>query len=279
VKWKFAASCAGIEAGFDPTHGCEAAMTQKLTQTAIVTVRSTSTRLPGKVSKIVWEDKSAVEIVLARAALTGLPVIMATSTDPSDDGLAAIGEKAGYRVYRGDLLNKFHRWLGCYRAFGTEHALLVDGDDLAYDFDIGRRALDLLQTQHLEIVKHPEDIVCGYFTYAVSLGGMEKLAAVAPAAGQNVDVIVEYIKKAGLTEALVPLKEHECGRNFRLTLDYEEDLEMFRALYRGVKPDASGEEISRYLDNHPEVVNINLHRQAMFLENQARANQMVRDSV
>lgn len=250
----------------------------RMSDAAIVTVRSTSTRLPGKVSRIVWEDKTAVEIVLWRASLTGLPTLMATSSDPSDDALAAIGEKAGFRVYRGDLLNKFHRWLGCFQKFGIQNALLVDGDDLAYDFETGRRALDLLKSQNLEIVKHPEDIVCGYFTYAVSLQGMEKLSAVAPAAGQNVDVIVEYIKKAGLSQALVPLKDHERGRNFRLTLDYEEDLEMFRTLFRGVRPDASGEEITRYLDAHPEIVNINVHRQAMFLENQARANQLVRES-
>ena len=51
----------------------------------IVTVRNTSTRLPNKTIAYITENMRSLDIVIHRAKKIGLPVIVATSTDNSDD--------------------------------------------------------------------------------------------------------------------------------------------------------------------------------------------------
>lgn len=75
----------------------------------IVQARTTSARLPRKVL-IPIGDRPMVLHVLERAALIGPPVVLATSSDPADDELAALVSAAGYEIRRGsrdDVLDRF----------------------------------------------------------------------------------------------------------------------------------------------------------------------------
>ena len=95
----------------------------------------------------------------------------------------------------------------------------------------------------------------------------------------NTDVITEYINKADLKKVYVqPKKEERLGHNIRLTIDYPEDLEFYRTLYKEVNYMASG----------PEIVNvclansfqkINWHKHGEFLDNQKMFNQKVRSKI
>ena len=59
---------------------------------AIVTMRNSSKRLPNKSIAKITDKLTAADIIIQRAKLTGLPVILATSTDQSDDSLEVIGK-------------------------------------------------------------------------------------------------------------------------------------------------------------------------------------------
>lgn len=238
---------------------------------AIVTARSASARLPRKALARIG-DLPSIGIVIERAKLTGLPVILATSTDAGDDELAAVARSRGVEVFRGSLLNKLKRWHDCYEEYGIQYAAIVDGDDILYDYDLARRATELLAMRKLDIVQSPPEVICGFFTDAKSRSGVDKLFALAEADDADTDVITAYIRRAYLRGAYVALNNWEKNRPYRLTLDYPEDLEMFRQLIAAVGPLASGLVISAYLDQHPEIVAINAFRQRDYLTNQARIN-------
>ncbi len=243
---------------------------------AIVTVRNSSTRLPNKAIMSVKKELRAIDIVINRAKNTGFPVILATSTAKEDDIFKEIAIKNNVKIFRGALLNKIKRWFDCFEKFGIQNALLVDGDDLAYNYDIGKRAILQLNKRSVNLITHPKDIVTGFFTYAISKEGIDKLYSIAKSEKINTDVITRFIEKANLTSNLVSLKKFEKNENVRLTLDYEEDLEFFKKLYMEIDILASGKEIIEFLDKHNEIIKINYHRQKEFLENQAKFNASIK---
>lgn len=248
----------------------------KITDATIITVRNTSSRLPNKsIMKIKGELRS-IDIVIERAKKTGFPVIVATSTEKSDDVFVDIARQHKVSIFRGALLNKIKRWYDCFNEFGIEYAILNDGDDLATNYNIGKRAMKELKTKQIDMVTNPPDIVTGFFTYAVNRSAISKMFKTAPSEQTNTDLINRFIEKASLKVGYVPLKDYEHNEKIRLTLDYEEDLEFFRRLYQDLDILESGKKIVDYLNNNKDLLKINFHRQKDFLENQARFNASVK---
>ncbi|MCP4613783.1 MAG: acylneuraminate cytidylyltransferase [Planctomycetes bacterium] len=242
---------------------------------AIVTVRNSSKRLPQKAIMEILGEKT-IEIVIERAKITGYPVIVATSTHYSDDIFEQIAKSNGVEIFRGSLLNKLKRWKDCFDEFAIDSALLVDGDDLLYNYQIGKRAIEQLETLQADIVKHPDNIVCGFFTYAICYNAFIKMDNFTSNENLNTDIITEFLDISPLNTMEVSLNEWEKNRPYRLTLDYQEDFAMFRILISKVGTNATGKEIIEFLDSHKEIAKINIHRQKDYLENQKNFNRIIR---
>jgi spore coat polysaccharide biosynthesis protein SpsF len=244
---------------------------------AIVTVRNSSTRLPNKAIMKIKNDLSSIDIVIKRAKKSGFPVVLATSTDVQDNVFVGIAQKHHIEIFRGSLLNKIKRWYDCFNKLQIEHALLVDGDDLSYDYDVAKRAMLQLHTsKDIDIVASPKETVCGFFTYAITKNAISKLYSLATDDSLNTDVITKYIELAKLNVSYVSLEQHEKNKDVRLTLDYNEDLEFFRELYRNVDVLDNGKTIIKFLEANKSVSQINFHRQKDFLANQAKFNEGVK---
>lgn len=247
----------------------------KIRDVAIVTVRNSSSRLPNKAIMKIKGTLRSIDIVVERAKKTGLPVIIATSTATTDDIFVDIARQHNVHIFRGSLVNKIKRWHDCFNEFGIENALIVDGDDLSHNYDIGSRAMSKLKSNQFDVIASPQDIVTGFFTYAMNHNAIVKLYNVAPSEEINTDVITRYIEKAGLNISELELKDYERKKNIRLTLDYEEDLAFFRKLYENIDILESGKGIVDYLDKNNSISEINFHRQKDFLKNQAKFNESV----
>lgn len=244
---------------------------------AIVTVRNSSTRLPNKAIMKIKDDIRSIDIVIKRAKKTGFPVMIATSTDPLDDVFVNIAREHNIEIFRGSLLNKIKRWYDCFNKFDIKNALLIDGDDLSYDYDIAIRSVSMLKTsQNIDIVASPKETVCGFFTYALTKNAINKLYSLASSDLTNTDVITRYIELANLKVLHVLLKPYEQNKDVRLTLDYEEDLEFFRKLYENVDVVENGKNIISFLEKNKTVSQINFHRQKDFLTNQAKFNERIK---
>ena len=237
----------------------------------IVSARSSSSRLPNKALLKIKDDICAIEIVIERAKMIGLPVILATSRDNSDNKLSEIGKKHNIQVFRGELQNKIKRWHDCFNKFEIKTAIEIDGDDLCYNYDLAKRALsEFKKTEDMMIA--PSNLIIGFFTYIISKNGMGKLYSVAKDENLNTDVITKFIEKGELKlQTLIP-KENEVNKNIRLTLDYDEDLKFFRKIYEKFDILTPTSEIVDYLLENPELAKINFGRQIDFLNNQAKFN-------
>ena len=243
---------------------------------AFVTARMSSTRLPSKCYQVIVDGVSALQIVIRRTKKIGCPIILATTDHGSDDVLADLAIREGVECFRGAVKNKIVRWFDCFKKYDVSSALLVDGDDPTFDFDVGKRALEELKKNESDLVVASPEMTPGFFTYGITRAGINKLVAQATNPSIDTDVITEFIERACLKKAILhPNADETEGHNVRLTIDYPEDVEFYRELYSRVHFLAPGPEVVRVALRY-NLQKINWHMQAAFLKNQKQFNERVR---
>ena len=101
----------------------------------IIASRMSSTRLPGKALRKMLGNLSMLDILLHRInksqRITG--VILATSSDASDDQLAEWASQNNVEVYRGSLNDVLGRLAGCVEAFKLSSFTEILGDNPLVD--------------------------------------------------------------------------------------------------------------------------------------------------
>jgi len=245
---------------------------------ALVTVRTSSSRLPEKCFQKLTEELCLLQIVIRRAKKLDCSVVVATSIDPSDDGIQKLAEIEEIDCYRGSLSNKIIRWRECFKEMGFDQGLLVDGDDPTFDYNVGKRGLEILEKKNCDVVIASPDVFPGFFTYGMTREGINKLADIANDPKTDTDVITRFVEKAGLTKSEIPaLKEEIIPHNVRLTIDYEEDVQFYRELFKKVDYMATGPETVRAAVSY-RLDKINWHKHEEFLENQRIYNEQVSQS-
>lgn len=96
---------------------------------AILQARTGSTRLPGKVLKpILGEPMLARQIERVRRATTIERLVIATSSDASDDPLAALCSRLGVDCARGSLDDVLDRFCQAAQRYPSEHIVRLTGD-------------------------------------------------------------------------------------------------------------------------------------------------------
>ena len=91
------------------------------TLVGLVTVRTSSTRLPAK-CLLPFGDGNVLNHIIRRARAYGIEPIICTSVDNSDNIIENIASDEGVRCFRGSLSNKLKRWLDCATFFGLERS-------------------------------------------------------------------------------------------------------------------------------------------------------------
>ncbi|MBK9738913.1 MAG: glycosyltransferase family protein [Actinobacteria bacterium] len=96
---------------------------------AIVQARMTSTRFPGKVlAPLVGQPMVLRQLERVRRATTLDGVIVATSTDPTDDELTGVVEASGVPVVRGSLDDVLDRFITAMDVFEPEVVVRLTAD-------------------------------------------------------------------------------------------------------------------------------------------------------
>lgn len=98
-----------------------------MTTLAVVQARMTSTRFPGKVLAPLMGEPMILR-QLERVSRSRLidDLVVATSTDPSDDPLVEVLQSAGYSVFRGSLDDVLARFIGAIDAFESSTGRTAD---------------------------------------------------------------------------------------------------------------------------------------------------------
>jgi spore coat polysaccharide biosynthesis protein SpsF len=183
----------------------------------VVQARMTSQRVPGKVLRPLG-GRPLLGHLLDRLARTGLPVVVATSDDASDDPIADFCDP----VHRGPLGDVAARLIGAAREHGMDPIVRVSGDSPLLDPAIVERAVALWEPGCIVTNVKPRTFPTGQSVEVFAVAALEGAAA----EGR------EHVT-TGLYDRL-EVRNFESGHDWgslRMTLDTEEDAARLESLF------------------------------------------------
>jgi spore coat polysaccharide biosynthesis protein SpsF len=231
---------------------------------AIVTqVRATSTRLPAKVLRTAG-GRTYLEHHLDRLGATGLPVIVATTTNPDDDPVVHLAEQAGIAVFRGSEQDVLSRFAGATRVHQLDGIVRVTSDCPLIDPEVVAEGVDSWRSEKDENLylsncldrTHPRGMDYEVFSAARLLDADEQ--ATLPADREHVTPYLHQNRPGDIRLRNLPWSGG--GSQYRLTLDTPDDQKLLEILIEEYGADRlSCAELVAVLDAHPELAALNAH--------------------
>jgi spore coat polysaccharide biosynthesis protein SpsF (cytidylyltransferase family) len=225
-----------------------------------LSVRDKATRLPGKVMREIV-GRRAIEHLIDRIKTAKRPdlVVMTTSVNPGDGGLQAVAEANGIRCFRGSEDDKLLRYLDAAYAHGVEFCCVVDGDDLFNDPQVIDRIMASYEEEPADYII-VDDLPVGVTSFGVRIDALREVVRLKDES--DTEVWGGYFTQTGLfkTRLLDPNDEALRRPDLRMTLDYQEDLDFFTAIFEALyKPGEvfSLREIIELLEQRPDIVALN----------------------
>lgn len=224
----------------------------------VITARMTSTRMPGKVLlDIAGKSNFAhhVERMLAVKGLAG--VFLATSSNPLNAPLIAEAEKLGCDWYAGTEEDILERHIALCEREGADAVIRVTCDCPLFDIASASMFVEEFKREYQDFI-FISNMAMMYGTLSELISSNALLEAHknyrGPAISQPIRENTSSFKTLGLE-----LPWDLCRPEYRLTVDYPEDIELVRriyqALYKG-KP-LSLSNVYAWLDDNPEIAKIN----------------------
>lgn len=236
-----------------------------------ITVRASSTRLPGKCF-LPFGDGNVIEHVIRRTAAFGIEPIVCTSVDSADDRIAGIAADEGARCFRGSRVNKLKRWADCAAAFGAEPFHTIDADDPFFDASEVRRSMELLRLKALDVVAPTRSSSDGGASVGYSLtADIARRGVAGLDDGTDTEMIWNYLERVPGVRAETLPERDPAPPPGRLTLDYEEDYWLLESVRRLVGNLAPREDIDELFRRNPD-----LHKVNWFRNQQWKAGQLAK---
>ncbi len=232
----------------------------------VIVARCTSSRLPNKaVRKIEGRETIALVIDRMKRCQNLGCLILATSTDPSDNILIDIAERENILTFRGSLENVSSRFYEAAKYYGLDHFVRITGDALLCD----EVMVDVAVQSHLQSgcdVTFIENMPFGTNKEVISSNAIKTILdeAIIPS---NTEYLEYYLENDRYFRINHVISGYEFNPFLRMTLDYEEDLEFFKQIFahfNKVNPCFTLKEALAWLKENPDVEEINMHKQQKF---------------
>ena len=227
---------------------------------AVLQARMSSTRLPGKVmAEVAGAPMILRQIERLNCARRLDRIVVATSSDPSDDGLAAMLTLHGTPVHRGPLDDVLARYEGALQAFGPAEILVrLTGDCPLADPQVIDETIDLLTSGGLDYAANTP----AHRTYPkgldVEVMRAEALLRAAREASEPYERehVTPYLYRHPELFAQDFLSQDADEGEVRWTVDRPDDLEFVQAVYDGLyaaDPDFTSDDVRAFVKARPDL--------------------------
>jgi spore coat polysaccharide biosynthesis protein SpsF len=229
---------------------------------AIIQARCSSSRLPGKVLKPLAGNPMIWHIVeRARTCRLVDQVVVATSTEATDDALAAFCEAAEIPCYRGSLNNVLSRYLEVLKLHPHDYVVRITGDCPLIHPPFIDRQIEVLAEHDADMVwvSQPASLLEGQGVHS-SRSLRAVLAQSAHADDQEHVGSRFFSEHPGLFHRVgLEIPAQLTGNRWRITVDEEADYELMAALYEALYQSAPIplEQAIAHLEAHPELTALN----------------------
>ena len=229
---------------------------------AILQARMSSRRLPGKVLRpILGRPMLALQLERLRRCRRIDRLIVATSTDPSDDPIGALCEREGIGYFRGNLGDVLDRYYQAALACRPDHVVRVTADCPLADPPL----IDRVVRFHIEgnydftsnaIVRtFPVGLDVGIFRLAVLADAWRE--AKRPEEREHVTL---FTRRNGARYRIGAYRDTQDRSHYRWTVDEQADFDLVRMVYERlypVDPAFGTDEIYRLLERDPALMEVN----------------------
>ena len=205
----------------------------------IIQARMTSKRLPGKVLRSVC-GKPMLEYLLERLnqCENVAKIVVATSSDPSDEPIADFCSAMNVSCFRGPLLNVAERFYDILIEFGFDKFVRISGDSPLLDQRLIDSGIRLFLDWDYDMVTNifprtfPKGQSVEILKSDVFIEAFEKMKE-----DDDLEHVTKYIYKNCNTYKIHNFESGEGLGNIQLSVDTEEDLLKFEQIVEAMEKD------------------------------------------
>jgi len=231
---------------------------------AILQVRMSSSRLPGKALKsILGKPMILHQIERLKNSEMIDKLVVATSSNILDDQVEQLCLKYNIEIFRGSLDNVLDRFYQCAKQYSPEHVVRLTGDCPLVDWKVVDRVIRhhldgrATYSSNCKPPTYPDGLDVEIFTFSI----LEKARkyAVLPS---ELEHVVPYIRNnLNPSDKLNVENEIDLSR-YRWTVDELDDFRFIEEVYKELYPKNvrfDMDDVLRLLDNKPYLTKINSH--------------------
>ncbi len=242
----------------------------------LITARMKSTRLKHKLTLEIL-DRQVIRWMIDRLKLAKSldEIIICTSTNPQDDILEQIAFEENIKIFRGHEEDVIQRLYNASVENQLDYALNITADCPLVSLEYVEKIIDEFKNSNADLIR-TLDLPHGFFSYGLKVAAMKKVCEVKR--GLDTEVWGRYFTDTGIFNVVdldIPMRY--IKKDFRLTLDYPEDFEFFKAIFNYFGNDtfkAGMPDIIQFLDDNPDIVAINMDKKKSYKERWDSQNQI-----
>ena len=197
----------------------------------IIQARMSSKRLPGKMLMSMAHVPLFQFVYKRCQQVRGVDsVILATTSDKTDDSIANSAKYHGINIFRGSLSNVLERYISCAQESGADTIIRVCGDSPFVDVRKAEQLLTTLYDRDLEYIGFRENrFVKGLDSEVIRLSALQKSLKLNDHPN-NLEHVTHYIRQNFqiFRADWLDIDLDPFGGSFSLTVDTLEDLKFCR---------------------------------------------------
>ncbi len=232
----------------------------KLNIGIVLVVRTTSERLKNKAIRKIGKDETITHLIKRLKKVKNCKnIILATSTDKTDDVLEKIARKNNIKVFRGSLNNLSDRFYKAADKYKLDHIVRVTGDDILRDEIMIDKAIEshLKNSCDVTITSNmPYGTQSEIFSYGTIKTIMERVEV-----QSNTEYLEWFLQNDRYFSVNYVPSKYKFDSKIRLTLDYKEDLLLFKKIFEYFnkikKNDFNLRDVLELFKNNKNLIKIN----------------------
>lgn len=227
---------------------------------AIIQARASSSRLPGKVLMELAGKPMLLNIVerTSRAKMIN-QVVVATSSEVTDNQIEELLNAQGISCFRGSLNNVLDRFFRCATKYHADVIVRITGDNALVDPKLIDEAIEIFLKREVEYIYFKQSLPLGMcievFTYSSLKRAFEEASN-----HECLEHVTPYIRvNTGYFKVLNYAEPAEKDfSHLRFTVDTREDFEFINRIYNSFDSNYfSYDDIIKILEKNPDWISIN----------------------
>ena len=230
----------------------------------IIQARLGSTRLPGKILKQFYGDKTLLETVINNLQKTGAKIIVATSLNHNNDTLETFLKERGITVYRGSEDDVLSRFIEAAEENKVDGIVRICSDNPFLDWHGVADLIDKAKSSNADYIGYRINDTpsikthFGFWGEYVTLNALKRVAATTEEKPAHEHVTIHiYTHSEDYKCEWIECPKFLQGRNdIRLTVDNPEDFENAQKVFASLveaNPNFGLKEVVKYIDSHKDL--------------------------